>query len=141
VLKIPIISVSLNESLKKFINKLVSKNQYENKSKLIRDALLRLMSTVDISTGFDTSSELIPVAKNIIGNMIIVAPNDYNVQKKLNRIESEYKYQIVSKNQNFVNQNFITFMVFDGSLQDFQKFVVKINSIEEIKNFRYLIIN
>ncbi|MFX1304507.1 MAG: CopG family ribbon-helix-helix protein [Promethearchaeota archaeon] len=139
--KIPIISVSLNESLKKFINKLVSKNKYENKSKLIRDALLRLMSTVDIPTGLDTSSELIPVAKNIIGNMIIVAPNDYNVQKKLNRIESVYNDQIVSKNQNFINQHFITFMLFDGSLEDFQKLVVEINSIEEIKNFRYLIIN
>jgi metal-responsive CopG/Arc/MetJ family transcriptional regulator len=133
--------VSLNESLKKFINKLVSKNQYENKSKLIRDALLRLMSSIDVPTGLDMSSELFPTAKNIIGNMIIVAPNDFSVQKKLNRIENEYKNQIVSKNQNFVNPHFITFMVFDGDLQDFQKLVVEINSIEEIKNFRYLIIN
>jgi len=137
----PIISVSLNESLKKFINKLVSKNQYENKSKLIRDALLRLMSTEDISSTLDTYSELIPITKNIIGNMIIVASNDYNVQKKLTRIESNYKEQIVSKNQNFVNQHSITFIVYEGSLQDFQKLVVEINSIEEIKNFRYLIIN
>ena len=137
----PIISVSLSESLKKFINKLVSKNQYENKSKLIRDALLRLMSTEDISSTLDTYSDLTTIQKNIIGNMIIVAPNDYNVQKKITRVESEYKDQIVSKNQNFVNQNFITFMVFDGNLQDFQKLVVEINSIEEIKNFRYLIIN
>jgi len=137
----PIISVSLNENLKKFINKLVSKNQYENKSKLIRDALLRLMSTEDISSTLDTFSDFTPIAKNIIGNMIIVAPNESKVQKKLNRIESEYKEQIVSKNLNFVNQNFITFMIYDGSLQDFQKLVVEINSIEEIRNFRYLIIN
>ncbi len=137
----PIISVSLNENLKKFINKLVNKNQYENKSKLIRDALLRLMSTEEISASLDGSSDLIPLTKNIIGNMIIVAPNDYNIQKKLNRIESEYKDQIISKNQNFVNPHFITFMVFDGSLHDFQNLVVEINSIEEIKNFRYLIIN
>lgn len=137
----PIISVSLNENLKKFINKLVSKNQYENKSKLIRDALLRLMSTEDISSTLDAFSDFTPVTKNIIGNMIIVAPNEFYIQKKLNRIESEYKEQIVSKNQNFVNQNFITFMIYDGSLQDFQKLVVEINSIEEIRNFRYLIIN
>ena len=137
----PIISISINESLKKFINKLVSKNQYENKSKIVRDALLRLMSTMDASPIVDTSSDLIPITKNIIGNIIIVAPNDYRIQKKLNRIESEYKVQIISKNQNFVNQNFISFMVFDGSLQDFQKLVVDINRIEDIKNFRYLIIN
>ncbi|TKJ20749.1 MAG: hypothetical protein CEE43_11845 [Promethearchaeota archaeon Loki_b32] len=137
----PIISISINESLKKFINKLVSKNQYDNKSKLIRDALLRLMSTEDIATSLDTSSDLIPITKNIIGNMIIVTPIDYNIQKKLNRIESKYKDQIISKNQNFVNPNFISFMVYDGNLQDFQKLVVEINSIKEIKNFRYLIIN
>ena len=141
VLSIPIISVSLNENLKKFINKLVSKNQYENKSKLIRDALLRLMSTEDISSTLDEFSDFVPITKNIVGNMIIVAPNEYNVQKKLNRIESEYKEHIVSKNQNFVNQNFITFMIYEGTLQEFQKLVVEINSIEELRNFRYLIIN
>ncbi len=137
----PIISISINESLRKFINKLVSKNQYENKSKIVRDALLRLMSTMDASPTVDTSSDFIPITKNIIGNIIIVAPNDYRIQKKLNRIESEYKAQIISKNQNFVNENFIAFMVFDGSLADFQKLVVDINRIEDIKNFRYLIIN
>ncbi|MFX1365694.1 MAG: CopG family ribbon-helix-helix protein [Promethearchaeota archaeon] len=137
----PIISISINESLKKFINKLVSKNHYDNKSKLIRDALLRLMSTEDISSSLDSSSELIPITKNIIGNMIIVAPNEQYVQKKLNRIENEYIEEIVSKNQHFVNNSCITFMVYDGNLQGFQKLVVEINSIEEIKNFRYLIIN
>ncbi|MFW9939946.1 MAG: CopG family ribbon-helix-helix protein [Candidatus Thorarchaeota archaeon] len=136
----PIISISINESLKKFINKLVSKNQYDNKSKLIRDALLRLMSTMDVSS-MDLSSELAPIPKRIIGNMILVAPTDYLMQKKLNRIENEYKEQIVSKNVNFVNQNSIIFMIFEGPVQDFQKLVVEINSIEEIKNFRYLIIN
>jgi len=137
----PIISVSLNENLKRFINKLVSKNKYENKSKIIRDALLRLMSSMDASSLTDTTSDFLPITKNIIGNMIIVAPNDYYVQKKLNRIESKYKDQIISKNQNFISQNFISFMVYDGKLEDFQKLVVEINSIEEIKNFRYLIIN
>ncbi len=136
----PIISISINESLKKFINKLVSKNQYENKSKLIRDALVRLMSTVDAS-GIDFSSELAPISKSIVGNMIIVAPNKQGLQKKINRIESKYKDQIISKNLNFINQNLIVFLVFEGKLQDFQKFVVEINSIKEIKNFRYLIVN
>jgi metal-responsive CopG/Arc/MetJ family transcriptional regulator len=140
VFKIPIISISINESLKKFINKLVSKNQYENKSKLIRDALLRLMSTVELSN-IDDLSEVTPTPKNIVGNMILVAPNESNIHKKINRIESEYKDQIVSKNQNFVDLNTIIFMIFEGNLQDFQKLVVEINSIEELINFRYLIIN
>ncbi|MFX1411195.1 MAG: CopG family ribbon-helix-helix protein [Promethearchaeota archaeon] len=138
-------SFNISESLKKFINKLVSKNQYDNKSKLIRDALLRLMSTMDISSTIDTYqesfSEFSPKSKNIIGNMIIVAPNDAGIQKKLNRIESFYKDQIVSKNQNFMDNNSIIYMMFNGELSDFQKFVVEINGIEEIKNFRYLIVN
>ena len=136
----PVISVSLNESLKKFINKLISKNQYENKSKLIRDALLRLMSTVDFSS-IDDISDSPPTPKNIIGNMVLVAPNDSNIQKKINRIESKYKDQIISKNQNFVAHNIVIFMIYEGKLQDFQKLVVEINSLEELKNFRYLIIN
>ena len=136
----PIISISINESLKKFINKLVSRNQYENKSKLIRDALVRLMSTMDVSS-IDSINELAPIPKKIIGNLIIVAPNDFSIQKKINRIESEYKDQIISRNLNFVNQNFIIFMVFEGKVENFQKLVVEINSIEEIKNFRYLIVN
>lgn len=136
----PIISISINESLKKFINKLISRNQYENKSKLIRDALLRLMSTMDVSS-IEMPTDMAPIPKSVIGNMIIVAPNDHNVPKKLNRIESEYKDQIVSKNQNYINDNFISFLVFEGKLHDFQKLVVEINSIEEIRNFRYLIIN
>lgn len=95
---------------------------------------------MDVSS-IETFGELPPIPKNIIGNMIIVAPNDYSIQKKINRIESEYKDNIISRNLNFVNQNFIIFLVFEGKIQDFQKLVVEINSIEEIKNFRYLIIN
>jgi metal-responsive CopG/Arc/MetJ family transcriptional regulator len=134
------VSFNISESLKKFINKLVPLN-YDNKSKLIRDALLRLMSTMDVSSSIDTYSEFSSKSKNIIGNMIIVAPNDRNVLKKLNRIESFYKDQIVSKNQNFIDHKTVIYMMFNGELSDFQEIVVEINSIEGIKNFRYLIVN
>ncbi len=45
----PIISFSINDQLKKFLKKLVSKKYYPNQSNVIRDALLRLMSTMEIS--------------------------------------------------------------------------------------------
>lgn len=144
VLLIPIISISINENLKKFLDKLVSKNKYKNKSKLIRDALLRLQQSPDFSSmDAATSDFFTPITKKIIGNMIIVAPNDTNILKKLNKIENSYNDQIVSKNQQFyTNTPHITiFIVFEGSLQEFHKIVVEINSIKEIKNFRYLIIN
>ena len=138
----PIISFSANESLKKFLDKLVTKNRYDNKSKLIRDALLRLMASEDIPDSV-TSDFLTPLTKTIIGNMMIVAPNDTNILKKINKIENEYNNQIVSKNQQFYSNkpHNTIFMVFEGSLEDFHRIVVEINGIKEIKNFRYLIIN
>ena len=140
----PIISFSINESLKEFINKIVSKNQYENKSKLIRDALLRLMSDIEVSnleSYGESYGEPIPTTKKIVGNMIIVAPHDPNIQRKLNKIESKYNEQIVNKNQHFQGENLIIFMIFEGTVHDFQSIVVDVNGIKEIKNFRYLIIN
>lgn len=138
--KIPIISISINEQLREFINKLVRKNQYENKSKLIRDALLRLMSTMDLSN-LESFSDITPSTKSVIGNLLIVAPLDSNVQRKLNKVESEYNDKIVSKNQHFQGENVINFLIFEGDLQTFQELVVEINGIKELKNFRYLIIN
>ena len=136
----PIISFSINESLKQFINKLVSRNQYENKSKLIRDALLRLMSDIEISS-LETYGEIGTIAKRIVGNLIIVAPHDPTVQRKLNKVENRYKEQIVNKNQYFQGENLIIFMIFEGEIQEFQSIVVEINGVKELKNFRYLIVN
>ena len=138
----PIVSFSISESLKTFINKLVSKNQYENKSKLFRDALLRLMSTMDATDSIsDASSIVMPTTKEIVGNMVIVLPNDASILKKINKIENQFKSQIVSKNQHFSRNDHIIFIVFEGLLQDFQSIVIEINSIKELKNFRYLILN
>ena len=140
VVYIPIISISINENLREFINKLISKNQYENRSKLIRDALLRLMSTMDISN-VESLNFAPTIKKSILGNIIIVAPHDPQIQKKINRIETEYMEQIVSKNQHFQGENLISFLLFEGDIQDFQNFVIEVNGIKELKNFRYLIVN
>jgi metal-responsive CopG/Arc/MetJ family transcriptional regulator len=136
----PIVSFSINENLREFINKLVSRNHYENKSKLIRDALLRLMSSMDLAS-IETFSNLAPLGKSIIGNLIIVMPHDSLIQKKLNKIETEYKDYIISKNQHFQGEKAIIFMIVETSVEVFQKFVVEINGIEEISNFRYMIMN
>ena len=136
----PIISISINESLKQFINKLVSKNRYDNKSKLIRDALLRLMSDIEVSS-FESIGDVASTEKSIIGNLIIIMPHDPIVQRKLNKIENKYMEQIVNKNQHFQGENLIMSIIFDGNVADFQNIVVDINGIKEIKNFRYLIVN
>ena len=136
----PIVSFSINENLREFINKLVSRNQYENKSKLVRDALLRLMSSMDLST-IETFSNLEPIGKLITGNLIIVIPRDPLIQKKLNKVEVEYKEFIISKNQHFQGENVIIFMIIEANIEVLQRIVVEINGIEEISNFRYMIIN
>jgi metal-responsive CopG/Arc/MetJ family transcriptional regulator len=136
----PIISISINESLKQFINKLVSKNRYDNKSKLIRDALLRLMSDIEVSS-FESIGDVASTEKSIIGNLIIIMPHDPIVQRKLNKIENKYMKHIVNKNQHFQGENLILSIIFDGNVSDFQNIVVDINGIKEIKNFRYLIVN
>ena len=136
----PIISISINESLKQFINKLVSKNRYDNKSKLIRDALLRLMSDIEVSS-LESIGDIASIEKSIIGNLIIIMPHDPIVQRKLNKIENKYMEQIVNKNQHFQGENLIMSIIFDGNVADFQNIVVDINGIKEIKNFRYLIVN
>jgi len=136
----PIISISINESLKQFINKLVSKNQYDNKSKLIRDALLRLMSDIEVSS-FESFGDVSPIEKSIIGNLIVIVPHDPIIQRKMNKIENKYMKQIVNKNQHFQGENLIMSIIFDGNISDFRNIVVDINGIKEIKNFRYLIVN
>ena len=136
----PIISFSINESLKPFMNRLDSKKHDEDKSKFIRDALLRLMSDIEISN-LETYGDFGSVAKRIVGNLIIVAPHDPTVQRKVNKIENKYKEQVVNKNQHFQGENLIIFMIFEGEVQEFQNIVVEINGIKELKNFRYLIIN
>ena len=136
----PIISISINESLKQFINKLVSKNQYENKSKLIRDALLRLMSDIEVSN-VESFGDISSIEKGIIGNLIVIAPHDPIVQRKLNKIENKYMEQIVNKNQHFQGENLIISLIFDGNISDLRNIVVDINGIKEILNFRYLIVN
>jgi metal-responsive CopG/Arc/MetJ family transcriptional regulator len=100
------------------------------------------MSTMD-ATSIETFSDLNvqQLDKNIIGNMIIVIPNDYLIQKKLNKIETRYKDQIISKNQHFHGENIIIFLMVEANVDDLQNIVVEINGIEELKNFRYLIVN
>ena len=134
----PIVSFSINKSLLEFIDKLVSKNQYDNKSKIIRDALLRLMSTMDIAS-IESLGEIKSVDKTLIGNIVIVIHNDPLILKKLNKIESNYKEQIVSKDQHFQGENVIIFLIIEAKIDILQSFVVEVNGVEEIKNFRYLI--
>ncbi|MEJ2278688.1 MAG: hypothetical protein P8Y70_13205 [Candidatus Lokiarchaeota archaeon] len=101
------------------------------------------MSSDEIASleNIDSDLDFKSLTKKITGNMMFVLPNSIESQKKITKIETDYKDQIVSKNQYFSNNNLTIFMVFEGFIQDFRKIVVDVNSINNLKNFRYLIAN
>jgi len=101
------------------------------------------MSSEEISNleNIDKDFNYKAITKKITGNMMFVLPNNIESQKKITKIESDYKNQIISKNQHFCNENLSVFMIFEGFIQDFRKIVVDINSLHSLKNFRYLIVN
>ncbi len=137
----PIISFSINEHLKKFLNKLITTRIYPNQSKVMRDALLRLESSIDTTVA---SEEIVSydTPKVIIGNaMIIVENGNDSTNKKLLKLEMDFKESIVGKSQ-FLYTNLKTILfVFEGKIRKFQDFITEINGIENLKNFRYVIIN
>jgi metal-responsive CopG/Arc/MetJ family transcriptional regulator len=96
------------------------------------------MSSMDVAS-IESFNNLAPLGKSIIGNLIIVMPHDSI--KKMNKIEIEFQEYIISKNQHFQGDNAIIFMIIETSVEIFQRFVVEINGIEEISNFRYMIMN
>lgn len=137
----PIISFSVNDHLKRFLNKLVSKRYYPNQSKVIRDALLRLMSTMEISE-IDRDVVIEKIQKDIVGNAMIVIENDDDLTiKKISKIETDFKECIVGKSQFLYSKYKTILFVFEGEVDSFHSFISELNAIENLKNFRYIIIS
>ncbi len=137
----PIISFSINDQLKKFLKKLVSKKYYPNQSNVIRDALLRLMSTMEVSEiERDVVSE--KIKRKIIGNAILVIKHDdYLAIKKISKIETDYQDYIAGKSQFLYSKYKTILLVFEGEFDNFHNFITELNTIENLKNFRYIIIS
>ncbi len=137
----PIISFSVNDHLKKFLNKLVTKKYYPNQSKVIRDALLRLMSTMEISE-IDRDVVIEKIQKDIVGNAMIVIENDDDLTiKKISKLETDFKESIVGKSQFLYSKYKTILFVFEGEVDSFHSFISELNAIENLKNFRYIIIS
>jgi metal-responsive CopG/Arc/MetJ family transcriptional regulator len=141
VKRLPIISFSINENLKKFLNKLASKKSAPNQSMIMRNALLQLMSTMETSE-IDTDMSIFESPKSIIGNVMMVVENDDEAtSKKIIKLELDHGNSIVGKSQYIYTEYRTILLVFEGKLGEFQKFITEINGIENLKNFRYVIIN
>ncbi len=143
----PILSFSVSDTLRKFIKTMINKSDYKNQSDLIRTALTRLMNDSDTAVaeytvtegpiGEDTA-EVEPIT---MGDVILVtALSDDAIRTKIHKIERTYAPYIKSKT--VVNSRDLQsiFYVFEGSITDFQGFTTGLNSIKDIKNLRYIIL-
>ncbi len=143
----PILSFSVNDTLRNYIKKLIKKKVYKNQSNVIRDALTRLMDAEDIAMKLDGDfstpiSKPVSISKYKTGLVTVVCGKDNPIlNRNLKKIEREYGNNLkVKQMTNDEAFRTITY-TFEGSLPDFQRFTTDINSIEEIRNLRYLIVN
>ncbi|MHA1734131.1 MAG: hypothetical protein ACTSU5_19490 [Promethearchaeota archaeon] len=142
----PILSFSVNETIRSWIKKLIKKKVYKNQSNVIRDALTRLMDAEDITASLsEDSTRTVPKpfpSKYKTGLLTIVCGRDKpSLNRNLKRIERTFGANIkVKQMTNYEDFRTITY-TFEGTLPDFQRFTTDMNSVEDIRNLRYLIVN
>ncbi|MHA1820503.1 MAG: ribbon-helix-helix domain-containing protein [Promethearchaeota archaeon] len=137
-------SFNISESLREFIRKLVKGKVYKNSSAAMRSAIVELMNSysdvenLHLSSTSDLSDYKLPT---IVGNVMIIVPKNVdNVERKLAHLETNYKESIMAKNCFFYRENKTLIYIFDGTIEDFQKFLTEINNIDELINIRYIIL-
>ena len=97
----PIISFNISDNLKKFLKKMVSRDEYKNNSLVIRDALIRLMAAKDGPRSEIDAEDLAEIAaqspKVTASITITYEQNNPKFERKINRIELDYHPVIVHK--------------------------------------------
>mgnify|MGYP005848087817 FL=1 len=130
---------------------MVNTNAYKNSSNVVRDALTRLMESSDIAgltdiganaTNLSAISFLDKQFPTITGNLMVTFKlNNTKIEKRINKIEVQYRKLIKVKNNNYSPPNVTYNYVLEGSTFEFHSFVSNLNSIEEIDNVRYNILD
>jgi len=125
---------------------LTDKKKYKNQSDLIRTALTRLMNEAEVTE--DAGAVIEPfITEDTIstpataGDVILVydSANDA-IKNKLHKIERQHANYIKSKTV-VTSRNLQTVLyVYEGALLSFQAFTTALNSIKDIKNLRYIIL-
>ena len=140
----PVVSFSISESLRKFLRNVVKGGRYKNNSIVMRAALSQLMDSYqegEISVEPLTDEALLKSIERVIGNvMIIVDKYNFSVEKKLAKIEYDFKDSIKSKNAFFHLEKKTIVFIFEDGLDKFRLFITDLNQIEELKNIRYVIL-
>jgi metal-responsive CopG/Arc/MetJ family transcriptional regulator len=125
---------------------LEDKKKYKNQSDLIRTALTRLMNESQVAEAVPAAIETIlaedaPATPITAGDVILVYDSaDDAVLNKLHKIERQHASFIKSKTVVTSRNLQSVLYVYEGALLNFQAFTTALNSIKDIKNLRYLIL-
>lgn len=141
-----ILSFSVNDTIRTWIRRLIKKKIYKNQSTVIRDALTRLMDDSTLESKLNGGTYVPEVAPKPVTNyhtgvVTVVCPKrEPGLRRNLKKIERQWTPNIKVK-QMTNDATFRTIVyTFEGNLSQFQKFTTAINSIDELKNLRYLIV-
>jgi hypothetical protein len=130
---------------------MVSTNAYKNSSNVVRDALTRLMESSDVAglteiganaTNLSAVTSIDKQLPNITGNLMVTFKlSNTKIDKRINKLEYQFRKLIKIKNNNYSPPNVTYTYVLEGSTFEFHSFVSNLNSIEEIDNLRYNIVD
>ena len=137
----PIMSFSISESLRSFLKKLVTGGDFKNNSDAMRGALTQLMNSYDDGEVI-SSTEIIGTSlkKTITGSiMILISKYDESIEKKLTKIETEYRQSIKAKNCFLYDDNKTIVYIVEDEIFNFHALLTQFNQIEDLKNIRYII--
>ncbi|MHA1672082.1 MAG: ribbon-helix-helix domain-containing protein [Promethearchaeota archaeon] len=140
----PIISFNISDSLKRFLKRMVSNQEYKNNSYVMRHALIRLMNEKDgdgtgtaaLSSPEDFESFLPDLTASILITYKKFTPK---LEKKLTRLEILFHRSILNKfvfvHQGTVFGNYVV----ENNMTNIQDFITELNAMEELQSFRYVI--
>ena len=142
----PVMSFSISSVLKKFLTKMAQTNDYKSNSNVVRVALTRLMDVENVGgAGEITSEQYEKIAEQLpqILGSVMLAYNAKNekVIRKINRLEVAFKELIKTRNATAYGDQMMCTYTLDGPSMVFHQFVMELNGIDELENFRYMILN
>ena len=138
---LPIVSMNISESMKKFLKRMVGNKEYKNSSNVMRTALVRLMSEEEDTVGAVAQDKtLISFGPSIVSSVLVTVPiSRIKLDKKINRLEMHYRDCIVNKSV-FIHHGFKTITyILENTMVNIQSFITEFNAIENIQSFRYSI--
>jgi metal-responsive CopG/Arc/MetJ family transcriptional regulator len=94
------------------------------------------------STNLAAVTSLDKQLPSITGNLMVTFKiNNSKIEKRINKIEYQYRKLIKIRNNSYSPPNVTYNYVLEGSTFEFHSFVSNVNSIEEIDNVRYNILD